>query len=64
MKTNIDSIKNHKSIAMLAPTFVLDFKYPNIIGMLRELTLNKTTEHKLGEHAGTIEYTKDIDFTT
>jgi len=28
----INLIKNNQSIAMLAPTFVLDFKYPNIIG--------------------------------
>ena len=33
---------------MLAPTFILDFKYPAIIGMLRELGFNKVTELTFG----------------
>jgi iron only hydrogenase large subunit-like protein len=44
----INLIKNDKSIAMLAPTFVLDFKYPNIIGMLRHLGFDKVTELTYG----------------
>lgn len=48
MKNKIDLIKNNKSIAMLAPTFILDFKYPAIIGMLRELGFDKVTELTFG----------------
>jgi len=48
MKDQINSIKGEKSIAMLAPTFVLDFEYPAIIGMLRELGFNKVTELTFG----------------
>lgn len=33
---------------MLAPTFVLDFKYPNIIGMMRQLGFDKVTELTFG----------------
>jgi hypothetical protein len=44
----INLIKNNQSITMLAPTFVLDFKYPNIIGMLRYLGFNEVTELTYG----------------
>jgi len=44
----IDLIKNNKCIAMLAPTFVIDFKYPEIIGMLRHLGFSKVTELTYG----------------
>lgn len=48
MKTLINAIKKNKSVAMLAPTFVLDFKYPNIIGMMRQLGFDKVTELTFG----------------
>ncbi|NTU66835.1 MAG: hypothetical protein HGB08_02815 [Candidatus Moranbacteria bacterium] len=48
MNKKADLIKNNKSIAMLAPTFALDFKYPNIIGMLRHLGFDKVTELTYG----------------
>jgi iron only hydrogenase large subunit-like protein len=41
-------LKNNKSVAMLAPTFVIDFKYPNIIGMLRRLGFKEVTELTYG----------------
>lgn len=41
-------IKDHKSIAMLAPTFPIDFRYPAIIGMLRSLGFDKVTELTFG----------------
>lgn len=44
----IDTIKKHKSIALLAPSFPIDFDYPNIIGMLRELGFNEVTELTYG----------------
>jgi len=48
MQEKLDLIKNNKSVALLAPTFPIDFKYPNIIGMLRELGFNKVTELTYG----------------
>lgn len=44
----LDLIKNNKSVAMLAPTFALDFKYPAIIGMLKELGFDQVTELTFG----------------
>lgn len=44
----LSKIKAEKSIAMLAPTFILDFSYPNIIGMLRDLGFDKVTELTFG----------------
>jgi iron only hydrogenase large subunit-like protein len=43
-----DLLKNNKSVAMLAPTFAIDFKYPNIIGMLRHLGFDEVTELTYG----------------
>ena len=51
MKTiqeKIDIIKNNEAVALLAPTFVIDFKYPNIIGMLRQLGFKEVTELTFG----------------
>ena len=47
-KDKINFIKNKKSIALLAPSFPIDFEYPAIIGMLRELGFNKVTELTFG----------------
>jgi len=44
----VDLLKNNKSVAMLAPTFAIDFKYPNIIGMLRHLGFKEVTELTYG----------------
>ncbi len=44
----LEKIKEGKSIAMLAPSFPIDFKYPNIIGMLRELGFDKVCELTYG----------------
>jgi iron only hydrogenase large subunit-like protein len=48
LQEKIDLIKNNNSVAMLAPTFVIDFKYPNIIGMLRHLGFKEVTELTFG----------------
>jgi iron only hydrogenase large subunit-like protein len=44
----ISLIKNNPAVAMLAPTFAIDFKYPNIIGMLRQLGFKEVTELTFG----------------
>lgn len=41
-------IKSQKTIALLAPAFIIDFPYPNIIGMLRELGFDKVVELTFG----------------
>ena len=48
LKEKIDLIKNNSAVAMLAPTFVIDFKYPNIIGMLKHLGFKEVTELTFG----------------
>jgi len=48
MQNKIDLIKKNKSVALLAPTFAIDFKYPNIIGMLKHLGFDKVTELTYG----------------
>jgi len=48
LKEKIDLIKNNTAVAMLAPTFAIDFKYPNIIGMLRHLGFKEVTELTFG----------------
>lgn len=48
LQEKIDLIKNNKAVAMLAPTFAIDFKYPNIIGMLKHLGFKEVTELTFG----------------
>jgi iron only hydrogenase large subunit-like protein len=48
LQEKINLIKNNKAVAMLAPTFAIDFKYPNIIGMLRHLGFKEVTELTFG----------------
>jgi len=48
LQEKIDIIKNNEAVALLAPTFCIDFKYPNIIGMLRQLGFNEVTELTFG----------------
>jgi len=48
IQEKINLIKNNEAVAMLAPTFVIDFKYPNIIGMLRSLGFKTVTELTFG----------------
>lgn len=48
VKDIINLIKDNKSIALLAPAFPIDFKYPDIIGMLRYLGFDKVTELTFG----------------
>lgn len=56
----LDAIKKNKSIAMLAPSYVLDFKYPAIIGMLHELGFDKITELTFGARIVNKYYTEYI----
>jgi iron only hydrogenase large subunit-like protein len=48
LQEKIDLIKNNECVAMLAPTFCIDFKYPNIIGMLKQLGFKEVTELTFG----------------
>ncbi len=48
IKNILALIKDNKSIALLAPAFPIDFKYPDIIGMLRHLGFDKVTELTFG----------------
>ncbi|MBU3964234.1 hypothetical protein KJ562_00650 [Patescibacteria group bacterium] len=48
MKDIINLIRKNKSVALLAPSFPIDFKYPDIIGMLRHLGFDKVTELTFG----------------
>ena len=48
LQEKINLIKNNEAVAMLAPTFAIDFKYPNIIGMLRKLGFKEVTELTFG----------------
>lgn len=48
LKDKLTLIKNNKVVAMLAPTFAIDFKYPNIIGMLKKLGFAEVTELTFG----------------
>lgn len=61
MQEITDLIKNEKSIVMLAPTFPIDFKYPSIIGMLRELGFNFVTELTYGARMVNWSYVKYIE---
>ncbi len=48
LQDKINLIKNNEAVAMLAPTFAIDFKYPNIIGMLKHLGFAEVTELTFG----------------
>jgi iron only hydrogenase large subunit-like protein len=48
LQEKINLIRNNEAVAMLAPTFAIDFKYPNIIGMLRHLGFKEVTELTFG----------------
>jgi iron only hydrogenase large subunit-like protein len=48
LQEKIDLIKNNEAVALLAPTFCIDFKYPNIIGMLEHLGFKEVTELTFG----------------
>ena len=47
-KQKLELIRNNKAVAMLAPTFMIDFEYPSIIGMLRHLGFAEVTELTYG----------------
>jgi len=55
-----DIIKKNKAIAMLAPSFPIDFKHPNIIGMLKRLGFNRVTELTFGARMVNYHYVEYI----
>jgi len=60
LKEKIDLIKNNEAVAMLAPSFPIDFKYPNIIGMLKHLEFKQVTELTFGARMVNWEYVNYI----
>lgn len=60
LQEKIDLIKNNETVAMLAPTFAIDFKYPNIIGMLHKLGFKEVTELTFGARMVNWEYANYI----
>lgn len=60
IEEKISLIKNNETVAMLAPSFPIDFKYPNIIGMLRELGFKEVTELTFGARMVNWEYANYI----
>ena len=56
LQEKLNLIKNNEAVAMLAPTFAIDFKYPNIIGMLRHLGFKEVTELTFGARMVNLAY--------
>lgn len=56
VEEKIQLIKNNGAVAMLAPSFPIDFRYPNIIGMLRHLGFKEVTELTFGARMVNWEY--------
>lgn len=56
----LNLIKHNEAVAMLAPSFPIDFKYPNIIGMLRHLGFKEVTELTFGARMVNWDYTNYI----
>jgi iron only hydrogenase large subunit-like protein len=70
MKSKNDIIKiesllksKTKCVAMIAPSFLTDFKYPSIINQLKELGFNKVVELTFGAKMINREYHKDLKKT-
>lgn len=60
LQEKINLIENNEAVAMLAPSFPIDFKYPNIIGMLRHLGFKEVTELTFGARMVNWEYVNYI----
>ncbi len=60
LKEKIELIKNNTATVMLAPSFPIDFKYPNIIGMLKHLGFKEVTELTFGARMVNWEYANYI----
>jgi len=56
LQEKINLIKNNTAVAMLAPSFPIDFKYPNIIGMLKHLGFKEVAELTFGARMVNWEY--------
>lgn len=53
--------KKEKAVVMLAPSFVVDFSYPEIIGMLKEIGFERVVELTFGAKMINREYHKIIE---
>ncbi|MFA6022632.1 MAG: [Fe-Fe] hydrogenase large subunit C-terminal domain-containing protein [Candidatus Pacearchaeota archaeon] len=53
--------KKEKAVAMLAPSFVAEFSYPEIIGMLKKLGFDKTVELTFGAKMINRDYHKILE---
>lgn len=53
-------VKDNKSIALLAPSFPIDFPFPAIIGMLREFGFDQVTEVTFGARMVNWQYAQYI----
>lgn len=51
-------LKKTKLVAMLAPCYVVDFDYPEVIGQLKELGFDKVVELTFGAKMVNLEYHK------
>lgn len=60
IEEKISLIKNNEAVAMLAPSFPIDFKYPNIVGMLKKLGFKEVTELTFGARMVNWEYANYI----
>jgi len=60
LEEKINLIKNNKAVALLAPSFPIDFKYPNIVGMLKKLGFAEVTELTFGARMVNWEYANYI----
>ena len=54
-------VKDYKTCFLIAPTFPIDFKYPNLIGMLKKIGADKITELTFGAKIVNEEYIKYIE---
>ena len=57
----INLVKNYKTCFLVAPTFIIDFKFPNIIGMLKSMGADKITELTFGAKMVNENYVKYIE---
>lgn len=68
MKEDVDQLiselkKKTKLVAMLAPSFIVNFDYPEIITMLKDLGIDKTVELTFGAKVVNHEYHKQLKKT-
>ncbi len=57
----LSELKKKKMVALVAPSFVADFEYPNIINYLREMGFDKVVELTFGAKMVNREYRKILE---